>query len=48
MRELKIDVCEAPLLLLHENGEADVNFVFFYEVGLLKLAFFGRLFLKLS
>jgi hypothetical protein len=48
MRELKIAVCEAALLLLCEIGEVDVNFIFFYEVERLKLGLFGRLFLKLS
>jgi hypothetical protein len=48
MRKLKIAVCEAALFLLCEIGEVDVNFIFFYEVELLKLRLFGRLFLELN
>jgi hypothetical protein len=48
MNELKITICEAPLLLLPKNCEVGVNFTFFYEAELLKLGVFDRQVVKLS
>jgi hypothetical protein len=42
MGKLKIPICEAPILLLHENIEVGVNFTFFGEAELVKLGMFGK------
>jgi hypothetical protein len=42
-----MSICEAPILLLHENSEVRANFTFF-KAELLKLRVFGKPFLKLT
>jgi hypothetical protein len=32
-RKLKIGICEAPILLLHENSEVGANFTIFLKLN---------------
>jgi hypothetical protein len=48
MVKLKKSICEAPILLLHKINKVGVNFISFFDVELLQLGVFGRVFFKLS
>jgi hypothetical protein len=47
MVKLKKSICEAHILSFYKKDEVGANFIFFFEVELLKLGVFDRAFLKL-